>query len=82
MGDKPKHTPGNITAITVAGEAVSVERLIACYRALEGWADPSAAGEVLEAAEEKLQFLKEHQTAAGWGDMKRLRAAIAKVKGE
>ena len=61
-----------------------VARRSACFEALEGWADPSAAGQVLESLED---VLAGYDSSAGsnfdggkWA--KRARAAIAKAKGK
>ncbi len=59
-------------------QRANADRLVACWNALEGWADPSAAGELLEAMIETFQYgnvANQSQAAAN------LKAAIAKAKG-
>ena len=74
----------------------ALKRAVACVNALEGWADPSAAGELLEATRDALTALEDHVSndAKHYGipegeicpctesSIPRLRAAIARAKGE
>ena len=54
-------------------------RIVQCVNALEGWADPAVAGELLEAAEALDTMLP---TAIGNEVVQRFRSAIARAKGE
>ena len=67
---------------TVKREAC-FDRIVACVNALEGWADPSAAGDLLEAAKEAEGLLRSYRAGLnlqgpGWSG---LRDAIAKAEG-
>ena len=55
-------------------------RIVACVNALEGWSDPSAAGELLEAARIAVDLMEGFRCPKPETD--RLRAAIARARGE
>lgn len=59
------------------------ERIVACVNALEGFADPSAAKDLLEALEEMTTFLDDfYEGTETLPEITKARAAIAKAKGE
>ena len=65
-----------------------VARRAACFEALEGWADPSAAGELLDEITKIMPLLdaiQEDHVAlmpSGVATFNKLRAAIAKARGK
>lgn len=67
----------------------NAKRIVACVNALEGFADPSAAPDLLEAAEAVIKFMDEINKQYPYKDpdgeiceLKDLRKVIAKAKGE